>query len=99
MVLNVTGTMDVQGFIQYAEVRPDAPDAPTAKGPLVQSGGPACSGVLDLSTEGAPKMWMRFGCLYSLEHTLLIAGAQCNVDCGGFPTGGAFVKGRPATVS
>lgn len=60
------GSIDVQAFVQYAAVRPDAPDALTAKGSVVSNAGSTCSGVLDLSQENGTKMWMRVGCLYNL---------------------------------
>lgn len=68
VVVNTSGSggVETQAFVQFAAVRPDAPDDVINKGSVVSGANSTCSGVLDLSTDGASKMWMRVGVTFGL---------------------------------
>ena len=76
----VSGNFQSQLCVQYASVRTDMPDAPSAVGSPLVGAGESCTGVVDIATDTASKLYMRVGVAHSLSSGSSLGGADVTLD-------------------
>lgn len=76
----VVGNFQSQPCLQYAPVRVDKPNAPTAVGTLLVGAGESCTGEVDISADTVGQLYMRVGIAYSLSSGSTQGGADVSMD-------------------
>lgn len=91
ILTGLIGNFQAQLVIQTADVRPEAPNAPTLLGSALSSTTPYCTGAVSVSSYTAGAMWVRFGVAYNLtsgsalgaaDVTLIVSDDRCGQAAG-----------------